>query len=128
MAKVEVIVEEAPEEAESKRFLEAARKVLLAGIGAFALTQEALEDFVSKLVERGEIAEKDGKKLVGEVMDKRKKQAEKGTQTAQDEMDKRVETILGRMNVPSKGDIDSLSNKITALTKKVDELKEAQSK
>ena len=128
MAKVEVIVEEAPEEAESKRLLEAARKVLLAGIGAVALTQEALEDFVNKLVERGEIAEKDGKKLVGEVMDKRKKQAEKGTKSAQGEMDKRVEAILGRMNVPSKADIDSLSNKITALTKKVDELKEAQSK
>ena len=128
MAKVEVIVEEAPEEAESKRLLEAARKVLLAGIGAVALTQEALEDFVNKLVERGEIAEKDGKKLVGEVMDKRKKQAEKGTKSAQGEMDKRVEAILGRMNVPSKADIDSLSSKITALTKKVDELKEAQSK
>lgn len=128
MAKVEVIVEEAPEEAESGRLLEAARKVLLAGIGAVALTQETIEDFVSKLVERGEIAEKDGKKLVGEVMEKRKKQAEKGTKTAQDEMDKRVETILGRMNVPSKSDIDSLSSKITALTKKVDELKEAQSK
>jgi poly(hydroxyalkanoate) granule-associated protein len=128
MAKVEVIVEEAPEEEESGRLLEAARKVLLAGIGAVALTQETIEDFVSKLVERGEIAEKDGKKLVGEVMEKRKKQAEKGTKTAQDEMDKRVETILGRMNVPSKSDIDSLSSKITALTKKVDELKEAQSK
>jgi poly(hydroxyalkanoate) granule-associated protein len=128
MAKVKVIVEEAPEEAESKRLLEAARKVLLAGIGAVALTQEALEDFVNKLVERGEIAEKDGKKLVGEVMEKRKKQAEKGTKSAQDEMDKRVEAILGRMNVPSKADIDSLSNKITVLTKKVDELKEAQSK
>ena len=128
MAKVEVIVEEAPEEAESRRLLEAARKVLLAGIGAVALTQETVEDFVSKLVERGEIAEKDGKKLVGEVMEKRKKQAEKGTKTAQDEMDKRVETILGRMNVPSKSNIDSLSSKITALTKKVDELKEAQSK
>ena len=128
MAKVEVIVEEAPEEAESGRLLEVARKVLLAGIGAVALTQETIEDFVSKLVERGEIAEKDGKKLVGEVLEKRKKQAEKGTKTAQDEMDKRVETILGRMNVPSKSDIESLSNKITALTKKVDELKEAQSK
>ena len=43
-------------------------------------------------------------------------------------MDKRVEAILGRMNVPSKADIDALSGKITALTKKVDELKEAQSK
>ena len=42
---------------------------------------------------------------------------------AGDELDKRVEELLGRMNVPTKGDIEALSAKITALTKKVDELK-----
>jgi poly(hydroxyalkanoate) granule-associated protein len=101
--------------------LETARKVLLAGIGAMALAQEDIEKFVNRLVERGEIAEKDGKKLVREVMDKRKKQAEK----AEDEVNKRIETVMERMNVPSKADIDALSEKITALSKKVDELKKA---
>jgi poly(hydroxyalkanoate) granule-associated protein len=100
---------------------EMARKVLLASIGAVALAQEEVEEFVSKLVERGEIAEKDGKKLVREMMEKRKKEAKK----AEDELDKRLEELMGRMNVPSKGDIDALSSKITALTKKVDELKKA---
>ena len=84
--------------------------------------------FVGRLEDGAVFAEGTAEKLVGEVMEKRKKQAEKGTKSAQDEMDKRVEAILGRMNVPSKADIDSLSGKITALTKKVDELKEAQSK
>ena len=37
------------------------RKVLQAGVGAFALTKDEVEDFVSKLVERGEIAEQDGR-------------------------------------------------------------------
>jgi polyhydroxyalkanoate synthesis regulator phasin len=37
----------------------------------------------------------------------------------------RMEDLLGRMNVPTKNDIDALSAKITALTKKVDELKKA---
>jgi polyhydroxyalkanoate synthesis regulator phasin len=94
-------------------------KVLLAGIGAVALTQEEIEKFVGKLVERGELAEKDGKKLVRDVMEKRKKEAKK----AEVEMDKQIEGILGRMNVPSKGDIEALSAKITELSKKVDELK-----
>jgi len=102
---------------------EAARKVLLAAIGAIVLTQEEIEKFVDRLVERGEIAEKDGKKLVHEVMDKRKKQAVK----AEDEVTKRVEVVLDRMSVPSKADIDSLSEKITSLSKKIDELKKAQS-
>jgi poly(hydroxyalkanoate) granule-associated protein len=97
------------------------RKVLLVGMGAMALTQEEVEKFVNKLVERGEIAEQDGKKLLHDVSEKRKKDASK----AQAELDKRVEDLLGRMNVPTKADIDALSGKITELSKKVDELKQA---
>lgn len=104
---------------EHSQLLDAARKVLLAGIGAIALAQDEVEDFVNRLVERGEIAEKDGKKLVREVMDRRKKDARK----AEDEVGKRVEEILDRMNVPTKADIEALSEKIGTLSKKVDELK-----
>jgi polyhydroxyalkanoate synthesis regulator phasin len=122
MAKeVEVVVEEAMGEEESSRFIEATRKVLLAGIGAVALAQEEIESFVSKLVERGEIAEKDGRKLVRDVMERRKKE----TQKAEDQLEKRMEDLLDRMNVPTKSDIEALSAKITALTKKVDEQKNA---
>jgi poly(hydroxyalkanoate) granule-associated protein len=99
--------------------LEASRKVLLAAIGAVALAQEEIEDFVNKLVERGEIAEKDGKKLVREVLDKRKKEAK----DVEDETSKRVHEVLDRMNVPSKKDIDILGEKIAVLTQKVEELK-----
>ena len=117
--KVEIVVEEPAEEAERGPLYEATRKVLLASMGAMALAQEEVEQFVAKLVERGEIAEKEGKKLVREAMDKRKKETKK----AEGELDKRMEELLARMNVPSKSDIDALSAKITALTKKVDELK-----
>ncbi|MFM8319998.1 MAG: phasin family protein [Chloroflexota bacterium] len=113
------IVEQTNGKEEQNALLEAARKVLLAGIGAVALAQDEIEDFVDRLIERGEIAEKDGRKLVREVMDKRKKDAEK----AEDEVTKRVETVLDRMSVPSKADIESLSDKITALSKKIDDLK-----
>ena len=116
------VVEETNGKDERSPLLDTARKVLLAGIGAVALAQEEIEDFVNKLVERGEIAEKDGRKLVREVMDKRKKGAEK----AEDELSKRVEEILDRMNVPTKGDIEALGDKIASLTKKVDELKKSQ--
>jgi poly(hydroxyalkanoate) granule-associated protein len=119
--KVEVVVEETQDEAERKPFLQTTRKVLLAAIGAMALAQEELEAFVNKLVERGEIAEHDGKKLVGEMMEKRKKE----TKRAEDEMDNRISDLMDRMNVPTKSDIDALSAKFTALTKKVDELKKS---
>lgn len=117
--KTKPVSEEATNGKERNPLLETTRKVLLASIGVVALTQDEIEKFVDKLVERGEIAEKDGKKLVREVMDKRKKT----TKNAEDEMSKRVEDILDRLNVPTKSDIDALGEKIAALSKKVDELK-----
>ncbi len=106
-------------EKEKNAILEASRRVLLASIGAVALAQDEIEDFVERLVERGEIAEKDGKKLVREVMDRRRKETAK----AEDEMSKRVEDVLDRLSVPSKADIEALGDKIAALSRKVDELK-----
>ena len=117
--KVEVVVEEPATEEETSRFVEVTRRVLLASIGAMVLAQEEIESFVSKLVERGELAEQDGKKLVKDVMEKRKKETAK----AEDQLDSRIEDLMNRMNVPTKNDIDALSAKITALTKKVDALK-----
>lgn len=128
MAEKIEVTEEVVVENGHNPMLEVARKVLLAGIGAVALAQEEVEEFVNKLVERGEIAEKDGRKLVQDIMDKRKKKAEEIKSDAEGKLEKRMEEILDRMNVPSKADIDALSVKITALSKKVDELRKAQEK
>ena len=104
---------------EPNPLVDALHRVFLAGIGAVALAKEDMEDLVDKLVERGEIAEADGRKVMKDVMRRRKKQVEK----AEDEFEKRVEEIMSRMNIPAKDEIDVLGAKITALTKKVDELK-----
>ncbi len=110
-----------PEE-EHNPLYDAARKVLLASIGAMALAQEEIEDFINKLVERGEIAEKDGKRLFHELTEKRKK----STQRAEDEVASRVEEILDRMSIASKSDLDALSKKIASLTKMIDNLNKPQ--
>jgi len=123
MAEVKVQVDPEKPEHERRPMLETTRKVLLAGMGAVALTQEEVEKIVKKLVERGELAQKDAQKLLKEVLEKRKKEAKR----AEGELDRRIDEILGRMNVPTKSDIETLSVKITALAKKVDELKKAQS-
>jgi poly(hydroxyalkanoate) granule-associated protein len=104
---------------EHNLFVGAVRKVLLASIGAVALAQEEIDDFINRLIERGEIAEKDGKKLVREIMDKRRKDAE----NVEDKITSRVESVMDRMSVPSKADIDTLSEKINVLSKKIDGLK-----
>jgi len=106
-------------EEELKSLFENTRKVILAGIGAVALAQDELEEFITRLIERGEIAERDGRNLMQEARDKRKKRMEK----IEGEFTKKVEDVLKRADVPSKSDIQALSNKIAALSKKIDEMK-----
>lgn len=77
---------------------DAARKILLASIGAIALAQGEVEQFVEKLVERGEIAEKDGKKLIYEILEKRKEKLG----TAEEKISKRVERIFNKYECPYK--------------------------
>ena len=97
---------------------EVARRILLAALGAAALAQDEREDFVNRLVDRGELAEKDGKKLMREIIEKRK---EKRT-SLEAEMKKRLHAATEHLDVPSKNDIAELSVKIAELTRKVEEL------
>ena len=112
-------------------FVSTVRRVLMASVGAVVLAQEEIEDFVQKLVERGELAEQDGRKLITDLREKRQS-AQETTQNRVQEtgektsatMDRGMEGMLGRMNIPSKSDIEDLSEKIAALSEKVDALKE----
>ena len=115
-------VEEEVAEA-SKDFLNGVRRVLMAGLGAVTLAQDEVEGFVKKLVDRGEIAEKDGRKLIDELMEKRKKRVEESSKRVEAEIEQRMDSLLNRINIPSKKDIETLSEKVSELTKKVEELK-----
>ena len=125
---IEVVEEES---LGSNPFVSTVRRVLMASVGAVVLAQEEIEDFVQKLVDRGELADQDGRKLVTDLREKRQS-AQESTQNRVQEtgektsatVDRGMEGMLGRMNIPSKSDIEDLSEKIAALSEKVDALKE----
>ena len=121
MAKTEQTPVEEPVD-EGKNLTDLARKVMLATVGAVALAQEEAEAFIKKLIERGEIAEKDGHKMMDDLKEKRKSK----TKEAEDELESRVTQILERTGVPTKSDLDALGDKITILTQKIEELKNAK--
>ena len=99
-------------------FYAAARRVLLAGVGAVALAQDELEDFVAKLVDRGELAEKEGKSLLGEMRQKRKAAG----QRVEVSLERQLDEALAKLNVPTKSDVDRLTESVAKLSEKVDEL------
>ena len=116
-----VAVAAEPNEKAQSQMVELVRKVMLATMGAAVIAQEEIEALINRLIERGEIAEKDGKKLMHEMMDKRKTRTAK----VEDEINKNITDVLERMNIPTRTDIDALSQKINGLSKKIDDLKKA---
>jgi poly(hydroxyalkanoate) granule-associated protein len=124
--------------------LDVMRKLMLAGVGAFALTREEAEALLNRLVERGEIAQKDAQRLMDESMARFRSAAQ--PQTAQVEktvagvtsnvqsqvsgfstqVESNLEQFLNRLNIPSKRDIDELSAKIAQLAARVEELRRSQ--
>ncbi len=113
--------------------VKAARSLLLASIGAVALSKEEIESLVNRLVEKGEITEKDGLQLVDELLSRTKELSEttvkqtseqlsKTTSKTEDLLTKRIEAVLNTMNIPSKQDIEQLTRKIDALSRKVSAL------
>lgn len=116
-AKAAEVMAEVKEEASP--LFETARRMVLAAIGAVALASDEVENFVNKLVERGEIAEKEARKLLKEVTERTEKQIK----PAEKQVEKRVESLLEQLSIPSKSDIDALSDKVAELSAKVDALK-----
>ena len=100
---------------ETNKMQEALHRVMLATVGAIGLVQDELEHLVNKAVERGEVAEKEARKTVHEVTEKRK--------DTEKEVDKRFEDMLVKLNIPTKSDINALNDKIADLAKKVESLK-----
>jgi polyhydroxyalkanoate synthesis regulator phasin len=119
MSDVKKPIEDREKTPQRGRLLGTVRKLLLAGVGAMALAQDEAQEFIDRLVERGEIAEGDGKQLMRDLKSRRKRQ----TKRVEDELDQRVAEVLDRMNIPTKSEIQTLSDKLAELGEKVDKLK-----
>jgi polyhydroxyalkanoate synthesis regulator phasin len=91
------------------------RKVVLASMGAVAVVQDEAEELIDKLVERGDIAREEGRKLMQDMMAKRREKVE-------GQFDARVEGALDKMNVPTKSDLKAVEKKLDELNKKLDKL------
>lgn len=50
--------------------IEIIKKVLYAGIGVFALSEEKTKEIIAQLVKEGELTAQDGEKLLAEMKDK----------------------------------------------------------
>lgn len=110
-----------------------ARRVWLAGLGAYAKAGAEGVDYFKELVKAGEGVEKQGKKLVNEQVDAANSQIETQIKTVKNSVsevkgkvevqfdkiekafDNRVASALNRLGIPSKQDVEALSAKLDEL-------------
>jgi polyhydroxyalkanoate synthesis regulator phasin len=93
---------------------DAVHRALMAGLGM----QEKLKEFIEDLVKKGELSENQGAKLIKEWSDK--------AGTTRDEFEKSLKELISaaveRINFPTRKEVEELSGKVDALSKKVKKL------
>ena len=107
-----------------------ARKIWLAGLGAYARVGQEGSDYFKELVKAGEGVEKRGKKRVDQQLDAANNQIDEATvqvsrvrgkveiqlDKIEKAFDARVARALNRLGIPSKHDVEALSIKLEQLT------------
>jgi len=111
-----------------------ARKIYLAGLGAYAKAGKEGAGYLQGLVKAGEGVEKEGKKLVNQQVEAANSQIDNVKVSVKDRVegvkgqvevqfekveqafDRRVASGLNRLGIPSKNDVDTLSAKLDVLT------------
>ena len=109
---------------------ESANRIWLAGLGAYAKTQEEGEKLFQSLVKEGEKVEKHAKQAAearieeakGKVVEFRGK-ASQQFDRLEELFQERVAQVLNRMGVPTQDDIQELTKRVEALNESIMALK-----
>ncbi len=108
---------------------DSAHKIWLAGLGALQAAEEEGSKLFKNLVERGESFENRGrerysevKTRVGDVTEKAKDRAESTWEKVESRLDDAVSSALGRLGVPSRDEIATLTRRVEELTAMVEKL------
>ncbi len=123
-SKLKSLAEETSDGELAAAIRDSAHNIWLAGLGAFAMAQEEGEKLFDTLVKEGETLQTRAKKAadakVAEVNEKASTTWDKLEQVFED----RVARALHSLSVPTKQDIDALSERVAELTKVVKKLSE----
>ncbi|TPG77451.1 phasin family protein [Pseudomonas arsenicoxydans] len=107
-----------------------ARKIWLAGLGAYAKVGQEGSEYFQELIQAGQTVEKKGKKVVAEKLEAAnaeiveaksevstfKGKVEVQLDKVEKAFDSRIASALNRIGIPSKHDVETLSAKLDELT------------
>ncbi len=90
------------------------KKALFTGVGMAVLTKEKAEELVKELTQQAKLSEQEGKDLVDGLL----KQSEEARIEFQAKVDEAVLSVVKRLNLASKDEVESLRTKLDELSAK----------
>ncbi len=95
---------------------ELASVVLVTGLGVAGLAIDEATGMAERMVSRGEVAEKDARRMVSDL----RRRSYSTAEPAREEMEKQMESVLNRLNIPTRQDISNLNARISSLSGQLD--------
>jgi polyhydroxyalkanoate synthesis regulator phasin len=87
------------------------KKTLLTTVGVAALTKEKIEELTKDFVEKGKMTEKEGRALVDDLLAR----SEESRIEFQKQVESRVQTVLDKMDLVKKSELDALKLEVEEL-------------
>lgn len=128
-AEIEIVTEEVETSWETtrKQIADYSRKLFLASLGVVGMTQDNINDawkssqkFADKLVERGETFEE---KNLRRARKQAEEQGEEVVEKVKSRFDETVETVINRLQLPTRSTISDLEKQIASLGRKIDRIR-----
>jgi len=87
------------------------KKVMLTGVGLAAMTKDKVEELARDLAKKGKLSEKEGKKLVDDLL----KKSETAKKDLEKDIEKVVKNTMKKMNLARAEDLSNLTKQVKKL-------------
>ncbi len=108
-----------------KSVIDSATQIWLAGLGAFSKVQDEGTKIFDGLVKEGERMQKHARGVAEDTVSDVRDRAADTWDKLEDVFEDRVSRALGKLNVPTKKDVEGLRDRVEALTAAVERLTQA---
>lgn len=98
---------------------ESIRKLGLIGAGLWAITEDRVNDIVKELVDKGDINKEEGKKVVQDMLEERKKQK----LDLEKKISEKIQESISKADMFTKKDMNELESRIQTLEEEIQRIK-----
>jgi polyhydroxyalkanoate synthesis regulator phasin len=98
---------------------ESVRKLGLIGAGLWAITEDKMNDLVKELVDKGDISKEEGKKVIKDMLEERKKQKI----DLEKKISEKIQESISKTDIFTRKDMHELESRIHTLEDEIQRIK-----